>query len=156
MGINEALDRARKMGLDLVEIVPNASPPVVKIISFDKYRYQKDKQERKERKAKKTAEMKRVQISVRASQNDLLVKQRQLEKFISNGHPVEIYVRLRGREKRNKDWTRQKLEEFLKMITLEYKISNEPRFGGGGLSVQILPKKESGGNKQDDQKQENI
>lgn len=132
---------AKDQGLDLVEVVPNANPPITKITSFDKYRYQKDKKDKEERKAQKTAGIKRVQITVRAAKNDLEVKLRQLEKFMNDGHQVEIYVRLRGREKGQKDWAKKKLNEFLGMISVEYKTIGEPKFGGGGLLIQILPKK---------------
>jgi len=137
----EAIKMAKERGLDLVEIVPNVNPPITKIISFDKYRYQKDKKEKEERKAQKTAGVKRVQITIRAAKNDLEVKLRQLEKFMADGHQVEIFVRLRGREKGQKDWARKKLNEFIGMIPLEHKTIGEPKFGGGGISLQILSKK---------------
>ena len=72
--------------------------------------------------------------------NDLLVKLRKLEEFLNEGHQVEIQMRLRGREKGNKDWARQKLDGFLKMITGEYKILSAPRFGGRGMIVHISRK----------------
>ncbi|NCO89606.1 hypothetical protein GW883_01760 [Candidatus Wolfebacteria bacterium] len=59
---------------------------------------------------------------------------------MSKGYKVEIVLRLRGREKYNRDWARYKLEEFLKLITIEYKIGLEPRFGGQGLVMQIMKK----------------
>ncbi|MEK7076744.1 MAG: hypothetical protein AAB967_00780 [Patescibacteria group bacterium] len=88
----------------------------------------------------KATRIKQVQISARAAKNDLLVKVRQLEGFLNEGAPVFINVRLRGREKGNKDWARQKLNEFLKMIPVEYKAMSEPKFGGFGLSMQIAKK----------------
>lgn len=124
-------------GIDLIEIVPRAKPPVARLMSFDKYRYEREKQERKERKAQRVTTLKHVQISARAARNDLLVRLRQLEKFLTEGHPVEIQLRLRGREKRNKEWARGKLEEFLKMIPVEYKMASGIRFGGRGMAVQI-------------------
>ncbi len=108
-------------------------------MSYDKYRYEREKAEKKERLAQKSAGVKRVQISVRAAENDLGMRVRQLEKFLEEGHPVEVYVRLKGREKYNKNWASQKLQEFLKMITVEFKVMTPPRFGQG-LSVQIVKK----------------
>ena len=109
-------------------------------MSYDKFRYEEEKREKKERLAQKTGGLKRVQISARAAQNDLMIKMRQLEKFFAEGHQVEIHLRLRGREKGNKDWARQKLEEFMKMIPVEYKRLSEARFGGYGLSIQVAKK----------------
>ncbi len=137
---SEALRLAKEKGLDLVEISPMAIPPVVKIISFDKYRYQEEKKWKKQRATQKIQEMKQVQISARAAQNDLQIKVHQLEKFLNEGHPVEISMRLRGREKYNKDWARQKLDGFLKMIGLEYKILSEPKFAGRGMLAQVTKK----------------
>lgn len=138
---DKALSLAKpELGLDLIEIAPNANPPVARLMSFDKYRYQKAKEERKERRAQKGNLLKRIQISARSAQNDLLVKIRQLEKFLAEGHQVEIYMRLVGRERNNKDWAHQKLNDFLKMINVEYKIVIEPKFGGSGLVAQIAKK----------------
>lgn len=127
-------------GIDLIEISPNAKPPVVRLMSYDKFRYEEAKREKKERLAQKGGGLKRVQISARAAQNDLMIKMKQLEKFLAEGHQVEIHLRLRGREKGNKDWARQKLEEFMKAIPVEFKRLSEPRFGGYGLSVQVAKK----------------
>jgi translation initiation factor IF-3 len=131
---------AQDREVDLIEVVPNANPPVAKLMSFDKYRYQKEKEDKKERLAQKTAGLKQVQISARAAQNDLLIRMRQLEKFMKDGHQVEISLRLRGREKYNKDWASQKLNEFLKMIPIEFKVISPPKFGGRGMFVQIANK----------------
>ena len=137
----KALALARPQdGLDLIEIASGAVPPVVRIMSYDKFRYEEEKRLKKERLAQKGTGVKQVQISARAAQHDLLVKLKQLEEFLNEGHPVDINVRLRGREKGNKDWARQKLEEFMKMIPVEYKRLSEPRFGGYGLSIQIAKK----------------
>lgn len=127
-------------GIDLIEIAPGARPPVARLMSFDKYRYEREKQEKKERLAQKAGGSKQVQISAKAAINDLQVKVRLLEKFLAEGYQVEIQMRLRGREKYNKDWARQKLNEFLKMITVEYKVLSEPKFGGRGMLVQIARK----------------
>jgi len=129
-------------GIDLIEISPNAKPPVARLMSYDKFRYEESKREKKERLAQKGGGMKRVQISARAAQNDLQVKLRQLLKFLDEGHQVEIHVRLRGREKGNQPWARERLAAFLKMIPpeVEYKQLSEPRFGGYGLAMQIAKK----------------
>ncbi len=129
-----------KPGIDLIEIAPSAKPPVARLMSFDKYRYERSKQEKKERMAQKGTVLKQVQITARAAANDLLVKVKQLEKFLEEGHPVEINLFLRGREKYNKEWARTKLDQFLTMIPVEYKRLTEPRFGGRGMTMQISKK----------------
>lgn len=140
MKLGEALRLADEQGLDVIEVVPGAVPPVVKIMSYDKYRYQKEKTEKKERIAQKTAGLKQIQISARAAKNDLEIKVHQLEKFLNEGHQVEIALRLRGREKYNREWANQKLTEFLKMIAVEHKVLGVPKMGGYGLNLQIAKK----------------
>ncbi len=141
MAREEALKLVRpEEGIDLIEIAAAAKPPVARLMSYDKYRYEEEKREKKERLAQKSVAMKRVQISARAAQNDLMIKVRQAEKFLADGHPIEIVMRLRGREKRNKDWAMEKLKEFLLMIPVEFKKISEPKFGGNGPAVQIAKK----------------
>lgn len=126
-----------KPGLDLIEITANAKPPVARIMSYDKFRYLESKAQKKERQGHKQTTLKQIQISARAGEHDLLVKVRQSEKFLEEGHQIEIQMRLRGREKGMKDWAKQKLDEFLKMIPVEFKILHPPKFGGRGIGVHI-------------------
>ncbi len=127
-------------GVDLIEISPNAKPPVVRLMNYDKFRYEEDKREKKERLAQKGAGIKHVQITARAAQNDLMVKVRQVEKFFADGHPVEVNLRLRGREKANRAWAMEKLNEFLKLLPVEYRKLTEPKFSGNGPGIQIAKK----------------
>ncbi len=125
--------------LDLIEIAPNANPPVVRLMNYDKWRYEQEKKAKKEiflRKSKSST-IKRIQISPRASQNDLLIKLKQLEKFLNDGYIIEIQMRLKGREKLNKEWVDSKLNNFLNMITLKYKILSSPKSVGTGINLQI-------------------
>ena len=133
----QAFHLAVEAGLDLIEIAPNATPPVARIISHDKFRYQKEKEEKKQRLAQKAKGLKQVRITARAAENDLLIRVRQAEAFLKEGRQVEINLALRGREKGNKEWARKKLEEFLRMITLPHEIIVPPRAGGRGFIAQI-------------------
>lgn len=127
-------------GIDLIEVMSTATPPLARLMSFDKYRYERDKAQKKERIAQKSAGLKHIQISARAAHNDLLIKMKKLEEFLGDGHPIEIQMRLRGREKGNKTWALQKLKEFLAMIPLEYKEISPPKFGGRGMAMSIVKK----------------
>ncbi len=138
MKLSEAFALANPdSGLDLIEITASAIPPVVRVMSYDKFRYEEEKRIKKERLAQKGGEMKQVQISVRAAENDLMVRIKQIEKFFAEDHPVEINIRLRGREKYNRPWVVEKVEAFLKMIPVEFKRMSELRFGGRGASIHI-------------------
>ncbi|HXF43864.1 MAG TPA: translation initiation factor IF-3 [Candidatus Paceibacterota bacterium] len=136
----EAISLAKARGLDLIEIAPNANPPVARIMSFDKFRYQKEKEEKKQRRAEKGKELKHVQITPRAALNDLQVKARKAEEFLEKGHNVEINLSLRGREKGNKEWGLKKLNEFIAIIKTPHKILVPPKPGGRGFITQIIKK----------------
>lgn len=140
MPLEAALKLANEKGLDLIEIAPTAKPPVAKIISFDKFRYQKEKELRKQKVGQKAAEMKQIRVSVRAALNDLQIKAKKIDEFLEENRNVEIMVVLKGREKYNREWANAKLDEFLKIIKTEYKIISQPKFGGRGITVQIAKK----------------
>lgn len=127
-------------GLDLIEIVPTAKPPVAKIMAFDKYRYQQEKLYKKQRAAQKGGDLKHVRISIRTQKNDLDVAARKVNEFLEEGHKVEIQVHLRGREKSMKDLAKQKFRDFLKYITVEHRVTVEPSFGMRGMSAQVAKK----------------
>ena len=95
---------------------------------------------KKQKASQKISELKQVQISAREAKNDLETKVRKIEEFLAEGNKVEIMLTLRGREKYNRTWAFQKLNEFLKMIPAEYKIIMEPRFSGKGIIMQIAKK----------------
>ncbi|TSC52796.1 MAG: translation initiation factor IF-3 [Parcubacteria group bacterium LiPW_41] len=137
---DQALTEAKARGLDLIEIAPQANPPVAKIIGFDKFRYQQEKEEKKKRLTQKTKDLKQVRITPRAGKNDLMVKIRKVEEFLGEGHKVEINLFLRGREKGNKDWGLQKLNEFLAMITVPHQVTLAPKPGGRGFITQVTKK----------------
>lgn len=136
----EALALAREKGLDLIEIAPNAKPPVVRLMSFDKFRYQQEKKEKKQRVLQKGGGMKQVQISIREAIHDLQMKAERVNQFMAEGNPVEILMTLRGREKANKDFAREKLANFMKIINPEHRVTMEPRVGGRGIAMQITKK----------------
>ena len=136
----EALKIAKERGLDLIEIAPTAKPPVAKIMSYDKYRYQETKKLKKQRAQQKIQELKMVRLSARAAEHDLQVKANKANEFLNDGHIVEIQLVLRGREKANKDWARQRLLEFIKMIIPEHKVLMEPRYSGRGFNAQVVKK----------------
>jgi len=133
-----ALKLAQEKGLDLIEIAPMAKPPVARIMSFDKFRYQQEKKFKKQRAQQKGQEMKQVQISIREAKHDLQMKADRVNEFLAEGHPVEILMTLRGREKANKDFAREKLANFIKMINPEHRVIMEPRVGGRGIGMQVI------------------
>lgn len=94
---------------------------------------------KKQRQAMKAPEMKQVQISPREAKNDLMMKISRVEKFLGAGHKVEIAMRLRGREKAMKDWSKTKMEEFMKLIPFQFKMSQNIQYDGKQFTVRIDP-----------------
>lgn len=132
---SEALKIAKERGLDLIEVSPLSKPPVARILDFDKYRYQQEKKLKKQKSGAKE-ETKQVQISVRSAQNDLMVKAKRANNFLAKGHVVRIVMVLRGRERANRDFAKEKLNLFLADLD-SHKITMTPKFGGRGIITQI-------------------
>ena len=138
LSTKEALEQAYSKDLDLVLISPEADPPVARIVKFDKFRYQQEKEEKKQK--SKVQELKRIRFSARSADHDLQTQVRKVEKFLGRGDRVEIILRLRGRERGNRDWARSRHDKFLGMIEYEYRVTTQPKFGGMGMNMQIAPK----------------
>jgi translation initiation factor IF-3 len=136
----DALALAKEKSLDLIEIAPGANPPVARIMSFDKFRYHQEKEEKKHRNAQRQKELKQVQITPRSALNDLQIKARKAEEFLKDGHKVTVSLFLRGREKANKEWALKKMREFISMITVSHEVTMEPKQGGRGYIAQIAKK----------------
>jgi translation initiation factor IF-3 len=143
MSLTEALKLATSKGLDLVEINGTAVPPIVKVIAYDKFRYQQEKKEKKQRATQRAnaGGSKQIQISVREQKNDLLMKVGRIAEFLGEGNTVEILMQVRGREKANMSFARGKMNEFLGMITVPYKPLGPIGPGGRGGLMVIIAKK---------------
>jgi translation initiation factor IF-3 len=135
----EALEMAKQQGLDLVEISPMAKPPVLKIMDFGKFQYQKSRQERLNKAKQKTFDIKGIRIGVRTDDHDLEFKKDQAEKFLKKGDKVKIEIILRGREKAHQDLGRRNLEDFIKSIEAPNKIEQAIKRFPGGFNVIIAP-----------------
>lgn len=141
LALAAALSLAKEKGLDLIEISPTAQPPVAKIISYDKYRYQEEKKMKKQRAHEKVQELKQIRISGRAAEHDLEIKAKKANEFLKEGNMVEIQLSMRGREKANKDFGRLKLLEFVKtMIDPDHKVIADAKYGGRGFNMKIVKK----------------
>ncbi|MEM1126432.1 MAG: translation initiation factor IF-3 [Bacteroidota bacterium] len=139
--IEEALDKARDQGLDLVEIAPNANPPVCKIIDYGKYRYEQQKKEKEQRKKAHTVEMKEVRFRPHTDTHDFQFKTRHARGFLEDGNKVRAYVQFRGREIVYKDEGMDLLRRFIEELQDIAKIDQAPRMEGRRMATILAPAK---------------
>lgn len=144
MSSREAQLIAREQGVDLVEISAVADPPVVKVIDWGKFQYQKMKEEAKNRKKarEKQSELKTMKISLKISDNDLNIKVRKIKSFLEDGDRVKIMLVFRGREMAHKELGQAMLDKILALTAADFEIVQEgkPQFNGRNLSIGIRKK----------------
>lgn len=138
MKTTDALRMAQSQGVDLIEISPEANPPVAKLMSFGKYQYVENKKLKKSKATAKATELKTLQVKLQTGEHDLELKAKQASKFLKEGHRVKIDLYLSGRAKYlNKDFLKTRLERILHLITEEYKFVQEIKQGPKGFGVII-------------------
>lgn len=135
---NEALDIARERELDLVEISPDANPPVAKIVDWGKYNYQKTKQQNKNKKAAKALELKQMRFGLKIGDHDLDIKMGKVRKFLEAGHKVKITIFYRGRELAHKEIGFKLADRVIQDIFGDSIIvDQQPQFAGKQLNFVI-------------------
>ena len=136
---DKALELSEEAGLDLVEISPNASPPVCKIMDYGKYKYEQQKRESEARKNQKIIEVKEIKFRPGTDTHDYEVKMRSVTKFLENGDKVKITLRFRGREMAHQELGRELLERVAADIEAYGKIENIPKMEGRQMTMMIGP-----------------
>lgn len=137
MSRKEALEAAQIAGLDLVEISPNAEPPVAKIVDWGKFNYQKTKQQQRNKRNTKVSELRQMRFSLKISDHDIAVKLRKINSFLSDGDKVRISIVYRGRELAHKDLGYKLLDKLMKQLEGQAIADQQPLFSGRQLSLVI-------------------
>ena len=142
MSSKDALALARKSGVDLVEIAAAANPPVVKVIDWGKFQYQRMKEEAKNRKKarEKQSELKQMKIGLKISDNDLNIKVRKIRGFLDDGDRAKIMIVFRGREMAHKELGNELLNKVISLLGDDVIVEGKPQFSGRNLSVGIRKK----------------
>jgi translation initiation factor IF-3 len=136
----EALERAREAGLDLVEVSPDANPPVAKILDYGKFKYQEQKKAAEARKKQKTVEVKEIKMRPNIDDHDYNVKMKSMERFFGEGDKVKVTLRFRGREMAHQQLGRELLLR-VKADTEEIaKVESEPRLEGRQMVMVLAPR----------------
>jgi len=136
---SRAMQMAEEAGLDLVEISPNASPPVCKIMDFGKFKYETQKKEAEARKKQKIIEVKEVKFRPNTDTHDYEVKMRNVFKFLENGDKVKVTLRFRGREMAHLNLGRELLERVAEDVEGSGKVENMPKMEGRQMIMMIGP-----------------
>ncbi|HEY1016883.1 MAG TPA: translation initiation factor IF-3 [Herpetosiphonaceae bacterium] len=135
----EALDMARDRDLDLVEVAPNAIPPVCRLMDYGKFRYEQTKKEREARKNQKQVELKEIRMKPRTDTHDLEVKANNARRFLEEGHKVKFSVRFRGREIAHPEIGREMLEQLAEDLREYATIDQRPQMEGRAFSMILSP-----------------
>ncbi len=140
----EAIRLARQSGLDLVEIVPTAVPPVCKITDYGKYLYQLNKKAHEQRKHQKGQQIKEVKFRPMTAEHDYQVRKNQILRFLGEGYKVKAMIFHRGREMAHKEVGRAKMDRLLKEVAELAQVELGPRMEANILLALLAPKKSAG------------
>lgn len=145
----EALEKAKQQELDLIEIAPQANPPVVRLANFQKFRYEENKKDRASKKGSSEGGLKELWLSPRIDEHDLKVRLNRTEEFLKKGHKVKLTVKFRGREMAHQDLGYKVLQEALALLGDKVGVDKDPKMEGRKLSMIVG--KNKGGKKEDEQ-----
>jgi translation initiation factor IF-3 len=140
MTAREAMQRAFSVGLDLVEISPNADPPVCKILDFGKFKYEQQKKKNEAKKKQKVIEIKEIKVRPNIDENDYQVKMRAMKSFIEEGDKVKVTLRFRGREMAHQDIGVRVLERIRAEMDTTSKVEQMPRMENRQMVMVLSPR----------------
>jgi len=138
LSIDEALRKARELNLDLIEISPNAIPPVAKIMDYGKYLYNEKKKAKDVKSKAHSVEVKTIQVKVGTGENDLALKARKVTEWLTGGDRVKIDLFLPGRLKyMDEKFLKERIERVLKLVSVPYKIADSAKKSPKGMTIVI-------------------
>jgi len=144
MSTQEALEMARDQGLDLVEVAPQANPPVVKILNYGKFKFENEKKIRDSKKKQKLLKLKEIRMQPKIDDHDLDFKSKHVREFLADGNKVKVTVRFRGRELAHTELGLDVLKDVLARIEGEYIMDKAPAMEGRFMSMVLSPKAKAG------------
>ncbi len=140
VSLEEGLEMAEEAGLDLVEVSPNADPPVCKILDFGKFKYEQQKKKAEARKKQKVIEVKEVKLRPNIDDNDYVVKMRNMRRFLEEGDKVKITMRFRGREMAHQDIGMRVLDRVRGELDDLAKVEQFPKMEGRQMIMVVAPR----------------
>lgn len=141
LSLKDALLKAEEEGLDLIEITPSANPPIAKILDYGKYKYEQKKKAQKIKLGAKRTETKPIQIKIGTSENDLQMKAKKASEWLKEGHRIKFELFVSGRSKfMGEEFLKERLNRILKLLSEDYKISEDYKKGPKGPTITIEKK----------------
>ena len=137
--IREALRLAEDHGVDLVEIAPNAKPPVCRLLDYSKFIYEKNKRDREARRAQKQIDIKEIRLRPKTAEHDMLTKVRQAREFLSDGAKVRIRIRFRGREITHQEIARDLLAKMAEALAEDAIVEQRPSMDAMTMLMILAP-----------------
>ncbi len=135
----EAMDMAKERGLDLVEVAPQANPPVCKLLDYGKYKFEQEKKSRESKKKQKQLRLKEIRMQPKIETHDLQFKTKHIREFLDEGNKVKVTVRFRGREMAHTELGRDVLERILEELGEGYNLERKPSMEGRFMSMIVGP-----------------
>lgn len=142
MAVEQALSLAKDAGMDLVEIAPNAEPPVCRIMDYGKFRFEQAKKQQASKKKQKVTQVKEVKFRPGTEEADYQVKMRNVRRFIEDGDKVKVTLRFRGREMAHQELGRDMLERIRDEMAEETTVEQFPKMEGRQMVMLISPKRQ--------------
>lgn len=136
----EALDMAKEVGLDLVEVAPQANPPVCKILDYGKYKFDQEKKKKEAKKKQKQIKLKEIRMQPKIEEHDLDFKTKHIREFLDDGNKVKVTIRFRGRELAHTELGKDVLENILERLEGDYSLDRSPAMEGRFMSMILSPK----------------
>lgn len=141
--LNEALWLAEQLDLDLVEVAPNAKPPVCRLMDYGRYKYEQSVKEREARKKQTRTQIKELRMRVRIGEHDYEITRRKAREFLQDHDKVKVTIRFRGRERERPDFGRELMERLADEISDYGTVEQSPKLEGGSMTMVLAPVRQS-------------
>jgi translation initiation factor IF-3 len=154
--INEALWLAEQLDLDLVEVAPNAKPPVCRLMDYGRYKYEQSVKEREARKKQTRTTVKELRMRVRIGEHDFDITRRKTQEFLEDNDKVKVTIRFRGRERERPEFGRELMEKLAEEVSDYGVVEQAPKLEGGSMTMVLAPTRQSrssGGGQQKDEEE---
>lgn len=141
--LNEALWLAEQLELDLVEVAPNARPPVCRLMDYGRYKYEQSVKEREARKKQTRTQIKELRMRVRIGEHDYEITRRKAREFLQDHDKVKVTIRFRGRERERPDFGRELMERLAEEVSDYGTVEQAPKLEGGSMTMVLAPRPRS-------------